>query len=96
MVALQVRDFPPELYEELRACAQREHRSIAQQTIVAVQYYLVHQNERIESAQRTPAHIDRIERRKRIFERIDALPTFKDPEGFPTPEQIVREMRDSR
>lgn len=37
MPALQVRDFPEDLYEKLKACAEREHRSIAQQTVVAVE-----------------------------------------------------------
>lgn len=37
MPALQVRDFPQELYDELRDCAARNHRSIAQQTIVCVE-----------------------------------------------------------
>jgi len=40
MPALQVRDFPVELYERLRIRAADEHRSIAQQTIVAVQEHL--------------------------------------------------------
>lgn len=40
MPALQVRDFPPDLYEELKQCAEREHRSMAQQTVVAVEAYL--------------------------------------------------------
>ena len=37
MPALQVRDFPEELYEELRAYAEANHRSIAQQTIACVE-----------------------------------------------------------
>lgn len=36
MPALQVRDFPEELYEELREYAAAHHRSMAQQTIAAV------------------------------------------------------------
>lgn len=40
MPALQVRDFPDELYGRLKACAEHEHRSIAQQTIVAVEEML--------------------------------------------------------
>lgn len=40
MPALQVRDFPDKLYVELRQRAEQEHRSIAQQTIVAVESYL--------------------------------------------------------
>ena len=37
MPALQVRDFPQDLYEELRDYAARNHRSIAQQTIACVE-----------------------------------------------------------
>lgn len=37
MPALQVRDFPQDLYDELRAYAERNHRSIAQQTIACVE-----------------------------------------------------------
>ena len=37
MPALQVRDFPDELYERLRVFAAANHRSIAQQTISCVE-----------------------------------------------------------
>ena len=37
MPALQVRDFPDELYEDLRVYAAQNHRSIAQQTIACVE-----------------------------------------------------------
>ena len=37
MPALQVRDFPQDLYDELRDYAERNHRSIAQQTIACVE-----------------------------------------------------------
>lgn len=40
MPALQVRDFPATLYDELKECAARNHRSIAQQTIIAVEEML--------------------------------------------------------
>ena len=40
MPALQVRDFPDELYEQLKAYAASQHRSVAQQTIVAVEQML--------------------------------------------------------
>lgn len=40
MPALQVRDFPPTLYDELKEYAARNHRSIAQQTIIAVEEML--------------------------------------------------------
>ena len=37
MPALQVRDFPIELYEELREFAEQNHRSMSQQVVVAVE-----------------------------------------------------------
>ncbi|MCL2757022.1 MAG: hypothetical protein FWD43_02945 [Coriobacteriia bacterium] len=96
MPALQVRDFPEQLYEELRVCAKREHRSIAQQTIVAVQDYVRQEDERLSKKMREVELFEMQKRRQKILEKLDALPTFTVPEGFPTPEEIVREMRDSR
>lgn len=40
MPALQVRDFPDELYSELKSYAAANHRSIAQQTIACVEEVL--------------------------------------------------------
>lgn len=40
MPALQVRDFPEGLYKRLKECAAGQHRSVAQQTIVAVEQML--------------------------------------------------------
>jgi len=40
MPALQVRDFPDELYERLKASAAKNHRSIAQQTVAFVEAQL--------------------------------------------------------
>ena len=40
MPALQVRDFPDDLYEQLKEYAASQHRSIAQQTVVAVEQML--------------------------------------------------------
>lgn len=40
MPALQVRDFPEDLYEKLKECAEQEHRSIAQQTTYILSRYL--------------------------------------------------------
>ena len=41
MPALQVRDFPDELYDELKAYAVKNHRSIAQQTIACIENELM-------------------------------------------------------
>ena len=38
----------------------------------------------------------RVAKRKAIFARIDAMPKVEIPEDFPTPEEIIRELRDSR
>ncbi|MBQ9043773.1 MAG: argininosuccinate lyase [Eggerthellaceae bacterium] len=40
MPALQVRDFPDDLYERLKAAAAKNHRSIAQQTVAFVEAQL--------------------------------------------------------
>jgi len=96
MPALQVRDFPEELYEELRLCAKREQRSISQQTIVAVRQYLSLQESSGRPALERTASVDDLERRRKVIERIKSRPAFIVPEGFPSPEEIIREMRDSR
>ena len=40
MPPLQVRDMPQELYDSFKHITELEHRSLAQQTIVALEYYL--------------------------------------------------------
>lgn len=42
------------------------------------------------------ARKERIQRRREVFARIDARPPIKDVEGFPTAEEIVRQIRDER
>lgn len=37
MPALQVRDLPQDIYDDLKAQAEREHRSLSQQTVVLLQ-----------------------------------------------------------
>ena len=59
MPLLQVRDFPDDLYTEIGFMAKREHRTIAQQTIVLIKQGLG----KPESNK---------ERRKRILEQIMA------------------------
>lgn len=114
MPALQVKDFPEDLYEELRACASRNDRSMSQQTLRILREYLRAYREYGEdvgliyagyarSAEsggcRLPTDDDRMRRiaRKRIvFERIDALPVFDVPSGFPSADEVVRQMREER
>lgn len=40
MPALQVKDFPGDLYEELRECASMQDRNISQQTVHVLREYL--------------------------------------------------------
>jgi hypothetical protein len=97
MAALQVRDFPADLYEKLRQRAEQEHRSISQQTIVAIQEHLLGPNGNNGCGVTKPVEVEsRVEKRRRLFAEIAALPKFNIPEGFPTPEEIIREIRDSR
>lgn len=112
MPALQVRDFPDDLYEQLKAYAASQHRSIAQQTIVAVEqmleaadaqhYWDGHDLHRLE---RRPRYLDfdteakraaRIEKRKELFAEIDKLPKFDVPDDFPDTVELIRQGREER
>lgn len=58
MPPLQVRDLPQELYEDFKRITELEHRSLAQQTIVALEYYLENHEVRdgkVVEIERTPA-----------------------------------------
>lgn len=109
MPALQVRDFPDDLYEQLKAYAASQHRSIAQQTIVAVEqmleaadaqhYWDGHDLHRLE---RRPRYFDfdteakraaRIERRKELFAEIDKM-EWSGPQ--PTADEIVAMINEGR
>ena len=81
MPTLQVRDLPQELYNQLSFLAEKEHRSLAQETIVLLK-------EGIEN------RLDNRERRKKILESFKGLGV--DTKNLPSPEQMVREDRDSR
>ena len=81
MPTLQVRDLPLELYNQLSYLAEKEHRSLAQQTIVLLK-------EGIET------RLDNRERRKKLLESFTGLGI--DTTGLPTPEEMVREDRDNR
>ena len=94
MPALQVRDFPQDLYDGLKRCAEAEHRSLAQQTIQAVEEMLKARSEA--SVQRPTsifepdteeARLKRIEERKALFARIK-----KNAASFPADMPDVAEM----
>ena len=98
MRPLQVRDFPDVLYAELRERAKREHRSIAQQTIVAVETYLQGQKglARTSDVDTDYEIRERVTERMALFEWINSRPPVVVPEGFPSPEELIREDRDTR
>jgi plasmid stability protein len=81
MPTLQVRDLPQELYNQLSFLAERDHRSLAQETIVLLK-------ESIEN------RLDNRERRREILESFDGLGV--DAKNLPSPEEMVREDRDNR
>ena len=112
MTALQVRDFPADLYEELRSCAREQDRSLSQQTVHILREYLQAYGQAKDDAELTVrtaacrigdatdegegAAARRTERRRKTFEEIDALPVFAVPEDFPEPAELVRDMREER
>lgn len=103
MPALQVREFPEPLYEELRAFAAANHRSIAQQTIAAVEQMLhgpqQHDCCRLSSSRdfETQEEIDaRMAKRLAILERAEERrKKFADRE-IPSPVEMLAEARAER
>jgi plasmid stability protein len=80
MATLHVRNVPDELYQALRARADREGRSISSETIAILRRAVL--------SRRDPD--DLLEDIRRFRERV------KLPPDAPTPEQIIREARDAR
>lgn len=81
MPILQVKDCPVETYERLRALAEREHRSISQQTIVAVEEHL-------------ERHADTT--RRAVIRRMLGRDPMPLPDGVPGSAEAVRQIRDER
>jgi hypothetical protein len=81
MPTLQVRDLPTEIYNQLNYLAEKEHRSLAQQTIVLLK-------EGIEK------RLENKNRRKQLIATFEGLGI--DSTLVPSPESLVREDRDNR
>lgn len=111
MPALQVKDFPDDLYEELRECAAQECRSVSQQTIYGLREFL-RMHKAYQSVKNalwaTPYVTDLLdeegeqERLKRAKKRRDLLERIRErgpidiPNDFPSAAEIIREMREER
>ena len=80
MALLQVRNFPDDIYSKLLAFAQNEHRSVSQQTIVLIKSSLESEY---------PKKTLRIDLLANMLEEEPI-----DTDGFPSPEELIREDRD--
>lgn len=105
MPALQVRDFPEDLYEKLKEVAAREHRSVAQQTIVAVEAMVSGEcaPAKVEPARTLYLDFDteakraaRIKKRKELFERSKALAEKNPHMRQLSADDIVETVREGR
>jgi plasmid stability protein len=79
MPTLQVRDLPEEVYIQLNYLADKEHRSLAQETIVLLKEGM-------------GAKLGNRERRKKLLDKINQLNI--DGSKFPDPVELIREDRD--
>ncbi|MDO4401266.1 MAG: argininosuccinate lyase [Coriobacteriia bacterium] len=106
MPALQVRELPQTLYDDLQRRAAREHRSMAQQTIVALEEHLRRDAFRVAPVNCAPEWSDgdererqeRAARKRELIERIRARAAMAGgAQGEATDiAQLVRDMREER
>jgi hypothetical protein len=101
MSILQVKDIPDELYEELRKIAKQEHRSISQQTIVAIKQHIHNHNSDRDAARSVSVSDEatrqaRIDGMREVFARIDSRPTVELPADFPNVVEMLKEERGLR
>ena len=79
MPTLQVRDLPEDVYTQLNYLASKEHRSLAQETIVLLKEGM-------------DSKIGNKERRRKLLDKINTLNI--DGSKFPDPVALIREDRD--
>ncbi len=92
MPALQVRDFPRDLYEELRSFAVAHHRSVAQQTVAAVDQMIHGVCEA--GAPSSSAEV-RMDKRERIFLRAAQRRECR-AKTIPHPAEMLHAAREER
>lgn len=111
MPALQVKDFPDDLYEELRECAAQECRSVSQQTIYGLREFLrMHKAyQSVKNAlwaapyitdlledEEEQKRLERAKKRRELRERIREQEPANIPDDFPSATEIIQEMREER
>jgi hypothetical protein len=79
MPTLQVRDLPEELYNQMTYLAEKEHRSLTQETIVLLKEGITNR-------------IGNIERRRKLLQKMEKLNI--NGKDFPDPVELIREDRD--
>lgn len=100
MPALQVRDFPDDLYEELRAFSALRHRSMAQQTIAAVEAAIREESPRGAALHVIPFELPaeregRLAKRREILERAGRRRACL-VKGIPSPLSMLSKARNER
>ena len=79
MPTLQVRDLPEDIYTQITYLAEKEHRSLAQETIVLLKEGITKK-------------LKNKERRRKILEEISNLDI--DGNQYPDPVELLREDRE--
>lgn len=100
MPALQVREFPDDLYEELRVFAARHHRSMAQQTVASVEAAIRQERAESYASRLVPFELPsqreaRLAKRRMILERASRRKAER-AEGIPSPLTMLEEARAER
>ena len=97
-------NFSMERYEKLKEVAAREHRSVAQQTIVAVEAMVSGEYTLAKEEPRRSLYLDfdtkakraaRIKKCQELFESAKAHPLVLPPDA-PSPVDVIREAREER
>ena len=87
MPALQVKDCPADIYEDLRLCADQEDRSITQQTIHILRLYL---------NDRRNIHVDKYSSRREFLAALKNRKPADFPDGCESAAEMIREDREDR
>lgn len=91
MPALQVRDFPQELYQELKDFSALNHRSMAQQTIFAVDA-MIHSTHASSEYEQPSNSADRLKKRESILRRAGERHNIRTCK-VPSPTEMLSKAR---